>query len=211
MTGQRNGVEETCFCGEKVSGKMKWIIGADYREILYPSEMREYCKFNTNGTNNGMSEVVNTVDTKCIPFGWLPEEKWKILKSKMQEYLAGFDGIPFIDAQPLTINRQGELIFRGQYSIFETEEYFSEDEYARIQFSYWLTTLNFIKKLCQDIGHDGDLPVFVMGLFEKLEKGKDNGLLFEEMRKTGRQVFIFLYKRDSTIEKFCDKIIVVSE
>ena len=209
MTGQCNGVEEICFCGEKVSGRMQWVLRADYREIFYPLEMREYGKFNGNGGNNGMEEVVGAIETECAEGGWfLLDEQWKILKAKMREYLAEFEGIPFIKKQPLTINQKGELMFQDRYFILDAEEYFSEDEYMRIQFLYWLATLNMIKRLCEDIGRDGDLPVFVENLFENLEQGKDNGLLFEEMRKTGRQIFIFLNKRNAEIEKNCDKILV---
>ena len=207
MTGERKGVEETCFCGEEVGGKMKWIIGADHREILYPSDMRDYCKFEKNSFL-GLQDVIETIDLECSAFGWLTEEEWEILKRKMREYLAEFDGIPFIEGQPIAINRQGELTFQGRDFILDCDKYFSEDEVSRIQFLYWLATLNMIKRLCEDIGRDGDLPVFVEDFFEGLEQGKDHSFLFDEMRKTGRQIFIFLNKRNMEIEKNCDKILV---
>ena len=120
--------------------------------------------------------------------------------------------IPFIEGQPLTINRKGELMFQDRYDMLskEVEEYFSEDEYARIVFLYWLTTLNLIKWLCADIGRDGDLPIFIEDFFEGLDKGKDNSFLFEELRKTERQVFIFLTLHDENVEKYCDKVVTVN-
>ena len=62
----------------------------------------------------------------------------------MPKYLAEFEGIPFIEGSPLTINRKGELMFQDIYDMLskKVEEYFSEDEYAHIVFLYWLTTLN---------------------------------------------------------------------
>ena len=92
----------------------------------------------------------------------------------------------------------------------ETEAHFGEDEYARIVFLYWLTTLKLIKWLCADIGRDGDLPIFIEDFFEGLDKGKDNSSLFEELRETGRQVFIFLTSPDERIEKYCDKVLTVN-
>lgn len=206
-TGQVNGVEEVCYCGEDVGGKLKWIMRTDYREILYPTEMREYCTYNEKIINSAMQEIVGSIDDECSAFGWLTVEEWKILQEKMAQYLAEFEGVPFIDGQPLTFNRQGELTFGGQCSILEKQEYFNQDEYARIQFLYWLAVLNLLKRLCQDIGRDGDLPIFVNGFFEKLDKQMDNAFLFEEMRKTGRQVFILLHNRNERVEKYCDKVV----
>ena len=91
----------------------------------------------------------------------------------------------------------------------EAEEYFSEDEYARIEFLYWIATLNLIKWLCADIGRDGDLPIFIEDFFEMLDKCKDNSFLFEELRKTERQVFIFLTSHNENVEKYCDKVVMV--
>ena len=92
----------------------------------------------------------------------------------------------------------------------EAEEYFSEDEYARIEFLYWIATLNLIKQLCADIGRDGDLPIFIAEVFEKINDSTDRALLLSALRRTGRQVFIFLNSHDKTIEKYCDKVITVN-
>ena len=212
MTGQTNGVEETCFCSENVSGKLKWIISGDYREILYPSDMRDYCKYDRHFASSAMEEVVESVGLECSGFGYLTEEEWKILKEKTQKYLAEFEGVPFIKDEPLTINRKGELMFQDRYDMLseETEKYFNQDEYLRIEFLYWLATLNLIKRLCTDIGRDGNFPIFITDFFERLDKGKDNDLLFEELRKTGRQVFILLSNRNLSVEKYCDKIVVIN-
>lgn len=210
MIGQKVGVEETCFFDEDVSKEMQWMARSDYREFLYPRDMVEYCK-SSGAISNAMEEVVSSINSEFSDSGWLLAEEWEILKERAPKYLAEFEGIPFIEGQPLTINQKGELMFQDRYDMLskEVEEYFSEDEYARIVFLYWLTTLNLIKWLCGDIGRDGDLPIFIEDFFEGLEKGKDNSFLFEELRKTERQVFIFLTSHDENVEKYCDKVVTV--
>lgn len=210
MIGQKYDVEETCFFDEDASKEMQWMARSDYREFLYPRDMVEYCK--SNGTmGSAMEEVVNSINSQFSDSGWLMEAEWKILQEKSQKYLNAFEGIPFLKGQPLTINRKGELMFQDRYDMLskEVEEYFSEDEYARIVFLYWLTTLNLIKWRYADIGRDGDLPIFVVDFFEELDSSKDNSLLFEELRKTERQVFIFLTSHNENVEKYCDKVIEV--
>ena len=211
MIGQKYDVEETCFFDEDLSKEMQWLARSDYREFLYPQDMAEYCK-SSGEISSSMEEVLSSIDSHFSDSGRLSNEEWKKLKERAREYLAGFEGIPFIEGQPLSINRKGELLFQERYDILsdEAEEYFSEDEYARIEFLYWLATLNLIKRLCADIGRDGDLPIFIEGFFEGLDKGRDNSFLFEELRKTGRQVFIFLSSHDETIEKHCDKVVTLN-
>lgn len=212
MIGKKVRVEETCFFDEDLSKDMQWMARMDYREFLYPRDMAEYCKSN-GAIINAMEEVVSSVDSQFSDSGRLLEVEWEILKERTPKYLAELEGIPFIEGQPLTINRKGELLFQNRYDMIsnEAEEYFSEDEYARIVFLYWLTTLNLIKWLCADIGRDGDLPIFIEDFFEKLDKDKDkdNSFLFEELRETGRQVFIFLNLSDEKIEKYCDKVVTI--
>lgn len=210
MIGQKVGVEETCFFDEALSKEMQWEARMDYRAFLYPRDMVEYCK-SSGATSCAMEEVVSSIDSQFSDSGRLLEVEWEILKERTPKYLAELEGIPFIEGQPLTINRKGELLFQNRYDMLsnEAEEYFSEDEYARIVFLYWLTTLNLIKWLCGDIGRDGDLPIFIEDFFEGLEKGKDNSFLFEELRKTERQVFIFLTSHDENVEKYCDKVVTV--
>lgn len=209
-TGQTNGVEETCFCGEEVGGKFKWVLRTDYREILYPSELREFCIYDKNLANNAMEEIVGGIHSKFSDSAWLSEEEGGLLKSKTQEYLAECEGVPFLEGQPLTMNAKGELIFQERYSILDAEEYFSKDEYARIQFLYWLASVHLSKRLCETLRHDGDLPIFIKGLFEQLDKDTNKAFLFEEMRKTGRQVFILLNAPDENVEKYCDKTVRLS-
>ena len=211
MIGQKVGVEETCFFDEDLSKEMQWEARMDYREYLYPKDMYEYCK-SSGAISSSMEEVVSSIDSEFSDSGRLLEVEWEILKERMPKYLAEFEGIPFIEGSPLTINRKGELLFQERYDMLsdEVEEHFSEDEYARIVFLYWLTTLNLIKWLCADIGRDGDLPIFIEDFFEKLDKDKDNSFLFEEIRKTERQVFIFLTSHDEEIEKHCDKVVTVN-
>ena len=206
-TGQVNGVEEVCYCGEEVSGRLKWIMRTDYREILYPTEMREYCKYDEKIADSAMQELVDAIDGEYSACGWLTGEEWKILQRRTERYLAEFQGVPFIDGQPLTFTRKGVLRFCERFPIFEQKDRFTQDEYARIQFLHWLAVLNLIKQLCRDIGRDGDLPIFVPQFFEKFDGRKDNGVLFEEMRKTGRQVFILLNGRNEGVERYCDKVI----
>ncbi len=209
MIGQKCGVEETCFFDENLSKEMQWMARMDHREFLYPRDMAEYCK--SNGViSSAMEEVVDSIDSEFSDSGRLLAEEWEILKERKRKYLAEFEGIPFIEGQPLTINRKGELLFQERYDMLsdEAEEYFSADEYARIEFLYWLATLNLIKWLCTDIGRDGDLPIFIVDFFEKLDK--DNSFLVEELRKTGRQVFIFLTSHDENVEKYCDKVLTVN-
>lgn len=210
MIGQKHDAEETCFFDEDVRKEMQWMVRMDYREFLYPRDMVEYCK-SSGAISNAMEEVVSSINSEFSDSGRLLAEEWEILKERAPKYLAEFEGIPFIEGQPLTINRKGELMFQDRYDMLsdEAEKYFSKDEYARIEFLYWLATLNLIKQLCADIGRDGNLPIFIEDFFERLDKGKDNSFLFEELRKTGRQVFIDLYKRDEEIEKYCDKIIEI--
>lgn len=210
MIGEKYDAEETCFFEEDLIEEMQWMVRMDYREFLYPRDMVEYCK-SSGAISNAMEEVVSSINSEFSDSGGLLAEEWEILKERAPKYLAEFEGIPFIEGQPLTINRKGELMFQDRYDMLskEVEEYFSEDEYARIVFLYWLTTLNLIKWLCADIGRDGDLPIFIEDFFEKLDKDKDNSLLFEKLRKTGRQVFIFLTSHDETIEKYCDKVVMV--
>lgn len=211
IQGKAKGVEELCLYGEDVSRKMQRQADYDYRNFLYPRDMSEYCQCN-KATRNAMEEVISSIHSEFSDSGWLTETEWKILQEKSQKYLNAFEGIPFLKGQPLTINRKGELLFQERYDMLsdEAEEYFSEDEYARIEFLYWIATLNLIKQLCADIGRDGDLPIFIEDFFEGLDKGKDNSFLFEELRETGRQVFIFLNSPDETIEKYCDKVITVN-
>lgn len=211
MIGQKVGVEEICYFDEDLSKEMQWMARMDYREFLYPRDMVEYCK-SSGATSCAMEEVVSNIDSEFSDSGRLLEVEWEILKERAPKYLAEFEGIPFIEGQPLTINRKGELLFQERYDMLsdEVEKYFSEDEYARIVFLYWLTTLNLIKWLCADIGRDGDLPIFIEDFFEGLDKGKDNSFLFEELRKMGRQVFIFLTEHDESIEKYCDKVVTVN-
>ena len=210
MIGQKYDAEETCFFDEDVSKEMQWMVRMDYRNFLYPRDMAEYCK-SSGAISSAMEEVVSSINSEFSDSGRLLAEEWEILKERMRKYLAEFDDIPFIEGQPLTINRKGELMLQDRYDMLskEVEEYFSEDEYARILFLYWLATLNLIKWLCADIGRDGDLPIFIEDFFEVLDKGKDNSFLFEELRKTERQVFIFLNSRDEKIEKYCDKVVMV--
>ncbi len=211
MIGQKVGVEETCFFDEDLSKEMQWVARMDYREFLYPRDMAEYCK-SSGAISNAMDEVVSSIDSEFSDSGRLLAEEWKILKEKTQKYLAEFEGVPFIEDEPLTINRKGELMFQDRYDMLseETEKYFNQDEYLRIEFLYWLATLNLIKRLCADIGRDGNFPIFITDFFERLDKGKDNDLLFEELRKTGRQVFILLSNRNLSVEKYCDKIVVIN-
>ena len=210
MIGKKYDAEETCFFDEDVSKEMQWMVRMDYREFLYPRDMVEYCK-SSGAISNAMEEVVSSINSEFSDSGRLLAEEWEILKERAPKYLAEFEGIPFIEGQPLTINRKGELLFQERYDMLsdEVEEHFSKDEYARIVFLYWLTTLNLIKWLCADIGRDGDLPIFIEDFFKELDSSKDNSFLFEELRKTGRQVFIFLNAPDETIEKYCDKVIEV--
>ena len=210
MIGQKYAAEETCFFDEDLSKEMQWMVRMDYCEFLYPRDMVEYCK-SSGAISSAMEEVVSSINSEFSDSGRLLAEEWEILKERMRKYLAEFDDIPFIEGQPLTINRKGELMLQDRYDMLskEVEEYFSEDEYARILFLYWLATLNLIKWLCADIGRDGDLPIFIEDFFEVLDKGKDNSFLFEELRKTERQVFIFLNSRDEKIEKYCDKVVMV--
>ena len=206
MIGQKYDAEETCFFDEDVSKEMQWMARMDYREFLYPRDMAEYCK--SNGTiSSAMEGVVSSIDSQFSDSGRLSDKEWKKLKENARKYLAEFEGIPFIEGQPLTINRKGELLFQERYDMLsdEAEEYFSEDEYARIEFLYWMATLNLIKRLCVDIGRDGDLPIFIEDFFEGLDKGKDNSFLFEELRETGRQVFIFLTSHDENVENIATK------
>ena len=210
MIGQKYDAEETCFFEEDLIKEMQWMARSDYREFLYPRDMAEYCK-SSGAISNAMEEVVSSINSEFSDSGWLLAEEWEILKERMPKYLAEFEGIPFIEGSPLTINRKGELLFQERYDMLsdEVEEHFSKDEYARIVFLYWLTTLNLIKWLCADIGRDGDLPIFIEDFFEGLDKGKDNSFLFEELRKTERQVFIFLTSHDENVEKYCDKVVMV--
>ncbi|MGN1062285.1 MAG: hypothetical protein ACI4RO_04075 [Candidatus Scatosoma sp.] len=210
MIGQKHGVEETCFFDEEINKDMRWMARMDYREFLYPRDMHDYCK--SNGfLDSAMEEVADSIDSEFSDSGRLTEEEWKLLKKRKRKYLAESEGIPFIEGQPLTINRKGELMFQDRYDILsdEAEKYFGKDEYARIKFLYWLATLNLIRLLCADIGRDGNLPIFIVDFFEKSDKEKDNSFLFEELRKTGRQAFIILHKRDEEIEKYCDKTIEI--
>ena len=211
MIGQKYDAEETCFFDEDVSKEMQWMARSDYREFLYPRDMVEYCK-SSGSVGNAMEEVVSSINSEFSDSGRLLAEEWEILKERAPKYLAEFEGIPFIEGQPLTINRKGELMFQDRYDMLskEVEEYFSEDEYAHIVLLYWLTTLNLIKWLCADIGRDGDLPIFIEDFFEVLDKGKDNSFLFEELRKTERQVFIFLTSHDENVEKYCDKVVTLN-
>ena len=210
MIGKKYDAEETCFFDEDVSKEMQWMVRMDYREFLYPRDMVEYCK-SSGAISNAMEEVVSSINSEFSDSGGLLAEEWEILKERAPKYLAEFEGIPFIEGQPLTINRKGELLFQERYDMLsdEAEEHFSKDEYARIVFLYWLTTLNLIKWLCADIGRDGDLPIFIEDFFEVLDKGKDNSFLFEELRKTERQVFIFLTSHNENVEKYCDKVLMV--
>ena len=212
MIGQKYDTEETCFFDEDLSKEMQWEARMDYREFLYPRDMAEYCK-SSGAISNAMEEVVSSIDSEFSDSGRLSEVEWKRLKEGARKYLAEFEGIPFIEGRPLTINRKGELLFQERYDMLsdEVEKCFGEDEYARIVFLYWLTTLNLIKRLCADIGRDGDLPIFIEDFFEKLDKEKDNAFLFENLRKTGRQVFILLNKHDESVEKACDKIVVIDK
>lgn len=211
MIGHRCGVDETCFFDEELNEDMRWMARMDYREFLYPRDMAEYCK--SNGVHsNAMEELVSSIDWEFLDSGWLSLAEWEILKEKTQKYLAEFEEIPLIEGQPITINRKGELMFKDKYDMLsnEAEEYFREDEYERIVFLYWLATLNLIKRLFADRGRDCDLPIFVVDFFEELDSSKDNSLLFEELRKTERQVFIFLTSHDENVEKYCDKVVTVN-
>lgn len=210
MIGQKYDAEETCFFEEDLIKEMQWMVRMDYRNFLYPRDMAEYCK-SSGAISSAMEEVVSSINSEFSDSGRLFAEEWEILKERMRKYLAGFEGIPFIEGSPLTINRQGELLFQERYDMLsdKVEERFSEDEYARIVFLYWLATLNLIKWLCADIGRDGDLPIFIEDFFEELDSSKDNSFLFEELRKTERQVFIFLNSHDENVEKYCDKVVMV--
>lgn len=210
MIGQKVGVEETCYFDEDASKEMQWMARKDYREFLYPRDMAEYCK--SNGTmGSAMEEVVNSINSQFSDSGWLTEAEWMILQEKLQKYLNAFEGIPFLKGQPLTINQKGELKFQNNYDVFsiEAETYFHEDEYIFIQFLYWLAALDLMKQLCADIGRDGNLPIFIAEVFEKINDSTDKVLLLSALRRTGRQVFIFLNSPDETIEKYCDKVIEV--
>ena len=210
IQGKAKGVEELCLYGEDVSRKMQRQADYDYRNFLYPRDMSEYCQCN-KATRNAMEEVISSIHSEFSDSGWLTETEWKILQEKSQKYLNAFEGIPFLKGQPLTINQKGELKFQNSYDVFsdEAETYFHEEEYISIQFLYWLETLDLMKRLCADVGRDGNLPIFIAEVFEKINDGTDRALLLSALRRTGRQVFIFLNSPDETIEKYCDKVVMV--
>ena len=120
MIGKKYDAEETCFFDEDVSKEMQWMVRMDYREFLYPRDMVEYCK-SSGAISNAMEEVVSSINSEFSDSGRLLAEEWEILKERAPKYLAEFEGIPFIEGSPLTINRKGELLFQERYDMLSDE------------------------------------------------------------------------------------------
>ena len=75
----------------------------------------------------------------------------------------------------------------------------------------WIQSLNVVSIIYNKLGEESKYPVFVDGVLDKIHNEKMVEFIIDELRGTGRQIFIISHTRNEKLEKYIDKLVEVNK
>ncbi len=198
--------KQTCLCEETVSDKIKWFCGLDYKNWLYPTPFWEYGVF---GGEPMFDEFMTGIEDGSLFEPTLKEEKEVIMKS-VEKSLSALSSVK-VGGKEIGIDDDGRLCVKNGGYINTSAQKLSKENKMLANFLFWLETLNIIKQVCEDTDRLLNFPIFIENFFEKLEDNIKMDLVFNSIRKTGRQAFIILNEHNAQLENYCDKVFKIDK
>lgn len=205
FSGKKIVRKQTCLCEETVSDRIKWFCGLNYKNWLYPTPFWDYGVFRGESM---FGELVFGVEEGSLFETTLKEEKDSVVES-LNKSVNNLNS-NYINGKELCLDVDGKVcVKKGGYVNDFIEDMLCEDEKQLANFLFWLTTLNIIKQICKDTNRLLDFPIFIENFFEKIKDYSNMDMIFQNIRCTGRQVFIILNEHNDKVETYCDKVVEI--
>ena len=205
----RNVLNWYCIVPEKelLGENGGWLcaqLSYEPQEYFYPKNLETFSNFTKD--TNADSPITFIYDEV---FEWLKlmakyNKRQVDLEKKLYELIDTFGEVKIDDLRSIRLNEDKDyaLFFNG-------EEVTETNDLMLVNFFGWINNLNILKGLCEYVGEDWELPIFIENIFgDFFERYK--GVLIEKLRKTERQVFLFLNSQDENVEKYCDKVVTLN-
>lgn len=186
-------------------GWLETQLAYDSQEYFYPKGLEDVAFFKKDAFADSPTEFIHWEEFRELK-RWATYNKIEVdLEKKLQEIINNFSEIKLNERVSVRLNEEKEYVL-----CFYGEEVTQQEDLELINFCGWINNLNILKKLCEHVGEDGSLPVFIDNVFDGI-LAEYKEVLIEKLRETGRQVFIISHKHDEEMEKLCDKVIEIKQ
>jgi hypothetical protein len=82
----------------------------------------------------------------------------------------------------------------------------TEEQRVFLYLYNWIQRLNVVANIYDKLGEENRYPVFVDGVLDKIHNEKMIEFIMEELRSTGRQVFIITHEKNEIVSKYTDQV-----
>ena len=82
----------------------------------------------------------------------------------------------------------------------------TEEQQVFLYLYNWIQSLKVVSIIYNKLGEESKYPVFVDGVLDKIHNEKMIEFIMEELRSTGRQVFIITHGKNEIVSKYTDQV-----
>lgn len=206
---KRNVLDWYCIVPEKeLQGKNGgWLeaqLCCDAQEYFYPKALESWFKFDKDNEVNLSANLLETEIGLLNTMARYNRRDFVSFETEIQKLIQEFHEIKINDYLSIGLNKDKEYVL-----LFHGEEMTQQKDLDLVNFCGWINNLKIFERLYRLTGENGNLPVFIDGVFDGV-LAEHKQVLIERLRETGRQVFIISRKRDEEMEKLCDKVLVLN-
>lgn len=85
----------------------------------------------------------------------------------------------------------------------------TEEQQVFLYLYNWIQSLKIVSNIYDKLGEESKYPIFVDGVLDKIHNEKMIEFIVDELRSTGRQVFIISHTRSEELGKRIDKLVEI--
>ena len=179
-------------------------LSCDPQEYFYPNKLKSWSRFDKDNEVNFSADLVQTEIGLLNTMARYNRRDFVSFETEIQKLIQEFHEIKINDYLSIGLNKDKEYVL-----LFHGEEMTQQKDLDLVNFCGWINNLKIFERLYRLTGDNGNLPVFIDGVFDGV-LAEHKQVLIEKLRETGRQVFIVSRERDEEIEKLCDKVLTVN-
>ena len=180
----------------------KSLFRYNSQEFFYPEIHREVMFFDEKSyIPDVIIEGECSLNEYCKQKGFdlnIEKEAESFCREKEFVYVDEDTYLLFNDDYEYLLGNKGRLI----YDLTEEQRVF-------LYLYNWIQRLNVVANIYDKLGEESKYPVFVDGVLDKIHNQKMVEFIIDELRGTGRQVFIISHTRSEELGKRIDKLVEI--
>ena len=174
------------------------------QEFFYPEILRDIMLFDKNSKiYDVLIDDEISLNEYCKQKGFeldVEKEAENFCRKKELVWVDDNTNLMFNDDYEYLLGNKKHLI----YDLTEEQQVF-------LYLYNWIQSLKVVSIIYNKLGEESKYPVFVDGVLDKIHNEKMIEFIMEELRSTGRQVFIITHGKNEIVSKYVDQYVEISK